>query len=102
LKKKLEEISNLHLPIEMIAPAHGAIWREAPMQIVEKYAAWANAYQENQVTVAYDTMWEGTAQIAHRIADEIHRQSPDTVVKVFNIARGDKNEIMTEVFKSRQ
>ena len=64
-------------------------------------AEWANAYQEDQVTIAYDTMWEGTTKIAHRIAEEIHRQSPDTVVKVFNIAKADKNEIMTEVFKSR-
>lgn len=101
LKKKLAEISGFNLNIEMIAPSHGAIWRENPAQIVEKYAAWADAYQEDQVTVAYDTMWEGTAKIAHKIADEIHRQSPDTVVKVFNIAKSDKNEVMTEVFKSK-
>lgn len=101
LQKKLEEITALNLPIEMIAPSHGAIWRDNPMQIVEKYATWADAYREDQVTVAYDTMWEGTMKIAHRIADEIHRQSPDTVVKVFNIAKSDKNEVMTEVFKSR-
>jgi anaerobic nitric oxide reductase flavorubredoxin len=101
LAKKLTEIGGFDLNIEMIAPSHGAIWRTDPMQIVEKYAAWADAYQENQVTVAYDTMWEGTARIAHAIADEIHRQSPDTVVKVFNIAKSDKNEVMTEVFKSK-
>ncbi|HAD19874.1 MAG TPA: MBL fold hydrolase [Lachnospiraceae bacterium] len=101
LAKKLKEIGGFGLNIEMIAPSHGAIWRTDPMQIVEKYAAWADAYQENQVTVAYDTMWEGTAKIAHAIADEIHRQSPDTVVKVFNIAKSDKNEVMTEVFKSK-
>ena len=101
LKKKLEEISGFNLNIEMIAPSHGAIWRDNPLQIVEKYAAWADAYQEDQVTVAYDTMWEGTAKIAHKIADEIHRQSPNTVVKVFNIAKSDKNEVMTEVFKSK-
>ena len=101
LTKKLDEIGKLNLPIEMIAPSHGAIWRDNPLQIVEKYAAWAAAYQEDQVTIAYDTMWEGTTKIAHRIAEEIHRQSPDTVVKVFNIAKADKNEIMTEVFKSR-
>lgn len=53
------------------------------------------------MTIAYDTMWEGTTKIAHKIAEEIHRQSPNTVVKVFNIAKADKNEIMTEVFKSR-
>lgn len=101
LKKKLSEIAGFGLDIEMIAPSHGAIWRENPLQIVNKYSAWADAYQEDQVTIAYDTMWEGTAKIAHRIADEIHRQSPDTVVKVFNIAKSDKNEVMTEIFKSK-
>nr|WP_288793918.1 flavodoxin domain-containing protein [uncultured Eubacterium sp.] len=99
--KKLEEISKLNLPIDIIAPAHGVVWRDHPEQIVEKYAEWANAYQENQITVAYDTMWEGTAKLAHAIADEIHVQSPDTVVKVYNISKTDKNELMTEVFKSK-
>lgn len=99
--KKLKEISKLNLPIDIIAPAHGVVWRDHPEQIVEKYAEWANAYQENQITVAYDTMWEGTAKLAHAIADEIHVQSPDTVVKVYNISKTDKNELMTEVFKSK-
>ena len=101
LRKKLEEITALNLPIEMIAPSHGAIWRDNPMQIVEKYAEWAQDYQEDQVTIAFDTMWEGTTKIAYSIAEEIHRQSPDTVVKVFNISKSDKNEVMTEVFKSK-
>ena len=101
LIKKLEEIGNPKLPIEMIAPSHGAIWREDPLQIVNKYAEWAAAYQEDQVTVVYDTMWEGTAKLAHAIADELHTQSPETVVKVFNLAKADKNEVMTEIFKSR-
>ncbi len=101
LLKKLDEITGFNLTIDMIAPSHGAIWRENPMQIVENYAAWANAYQEDQVTIVYDTMWDATATLAHRIAEEIHVQSPDTVVKVFNISKTDKNEIMTEVFKSK-
>ena len=101
LAKKLEEIAGLNLPFDIIAPSHGAIWRDNPMQIVKQYAVWAKAYQENQITVAYDTMWEGTTKIAHKIAEEIHRQSPDTVVKVVNVAKADKNEVMTEVFKSK-
>jgi flavorubredoxin len=99
--RKLEEIGKLNLPIDIIAPAHGVVWRNNPGQIIEKYGQWAAAYQENQVTIAYDTMWGGTAKLAHAIADEIHVQSPDTVVKVFNVAQADKNEIMTEVFKSK-
>lgn len=99
--KKIEEIVALNLPIDIIATSHGVIWRDNPMQIVEKYALWADAYQEDQVTIVYDTMWDGTAKIAHRIARDISKESPDTVVKVFNCSKTDKNEIMTEVFKSK-
>ncbi len=99
--KKIEEISALNLPIDIIAPSHGVIWRDNPAQIIEKYTQWANAYQENQITIVYDTMWQGTEKIAHKIAEEISTQTPDTVVKVFNISKQDKNEIMTEVFKSK-
>ena len=59
----------------MIATSHGAIWRDNPLQIVTRYAEWADAYQENQVTVVYDTMWEGTAKLAHCIAKEISAPS---------------------------
>lgn len=99
--KKVQEIAGMNLPIEIIAPSHGVIWRDNPLQIVEKYAEWADAYQENQVTVVYDTMWEGTAKLAHAIAHEVGRQSPDTAVKLFSIAKSDKNEVMTEIFKSK-
>ncbi len=101
VSKKLEEIANLNIPIDMIAPSHGVIWRDNPLQIVEKYAQWAKEYQEDQLTIVYDTMREGTTKIAHAIAKQASIVSPDTVVKVFNIAKTDKNEIMTEVFKSR-
>ncbi|CUX47788.1 MBL fold metallo-hydrolase [Clostridium sp. C105KSO13] len=101
VSKKIDEIVGLNIPIDMIAPSHGAIWRDNPLQIVEKYATWSKAYQEDQFTIIYDTMWQGTEKIAHRIAKEVQNVSPDTVVKVFNCSKSDKNEIMTEVFKSR-
>ena len=101
VSKKIDEIVGLNIPIDMIAPSHGAIWRDNPLQIVEKYATWSKAYQEDQFTIIYDTMWQGTEKIAHRIAKEVQNISPDTVVKVFNCSKSDKNEIMTEVFKSR-
>lgn len=101
VKKKVEEIQSLGLPIEIIAPSHGSIWRENPLQIVEKYYAWSQDYQEDQITIAYDTMWEGTMQLAHRIATEISALSPETRVKIFNISHTNKNDIMTEIFKSK-
>lgn len=99
--KKIEEIKSLGLPIDIIAPSHGVIWREDPMWIVEKYAEWADTYQEDQLTIVYDTMWEGTAAIAHEIARATAEVSPETVVKVFNCSKADRNEIMTEIFRSK-
>lgn len=71
------------------------------MQIVEKYYEWSQSYQEDQITVIYDTMWDGTKQLAHKIGSEIAQISPNTRVKIFNISKTDKNDIMTEVFNSK-
>jgi len=101
VKKKIEEVISLNLPIDIIAPSHGAIWRENPLQIVEKYYEWSKDYQEDQITIAYDTMWDGTKQLAHKIGSEISSASPNTRVKIFNISKADKNDIMTEIFKSK-
>ncbi|HKL60533.1 MAG TPA: MBL fold metallo-hydrolase [Sphaerochaeta sp.] len=101
VKRKIEEIVALNLPIDIIAPSHGVIWRDNPLQIVTKYAAWADNYQEDQITIVYDTMWDGTKALAHSLANEIQVLSPETRVKIFNISQTDKNDIMTQVFISK-
>jgi flavorubredoxin len=101
LKRKLEEIIALNLPIDIIATSHGIIWRDNPMQIVEKYQAWCQDYQENQITVIYDTMWNGTKQMAEKIAEGIRLEDPVVRVKLYNISKNDDNDLATEVFKSK-
>lgn len=101
LRKKLDEVTALNLPIEMIATSHGVIWRDNPAQIIEKYAQWANDYQENQITIIYDTMWNGTKTLAEKIAEGIALADQDVVVKIRNLAKSDENDVITEVFKSK-
>ena len=71
------------------------------MQIVEKYSTWADDYQENQITIIYDTMWNGTKKLAEKISEGIGLADPDVIVKVFNLAKSDENDLITEVFKSK-
>ncbi|MHA2391018.1 MAG: anaerobic nitric oxide reductase flavorubredoxin [Promethearchaeota archaeon] len=99
--KKIKQVLDLNLPIDIIAPSHGVIWRENPTQIVEKYLAWANAYQENQITILYDTMWEGTKRMAEAIAKGIQEINQNINIKLFKTATSDKNDIITEIFKSK-
>lgn len=99
--KKIDQILGFNLPVDMICPSHGIIWREDPTQIVVKYLEWAKNYQENQVTLVYDTMWGGTRRMAEAIAQGIQSVNGDVVIKLFNCGNGDKNDIITEVFKSK-
>ena len=44
--KKIDELLALKLPVEIIAPSHGIIWRNDPLQIVNKYREWASQTQQ--------------------------------------------------------
>jgi len=99
--KKIKEVLSFNLPLDIICTSHGVIWRDKPEQIVEKYLEWANDYQENQITIIYDTMWNGTRVMAEKIADGIKDADNEVNVKLFNIAKSDKNDVITEIFKSK-
>ncbi len=98
---KIKEVLSFNLPLNMIATSHGIIWRDNPAQIVEKYLEWADGYQENQVTIVYDTMWNGTRTMGEYIRDGILSVDPSLVVKLYNAAHTDKNDVITELFKSK-
>jgi anaerobic nitric oxide reductase flavorubredoxin len=73
--KKIKEFIALDLPVSHICPSHGVIWRDNPLQIVHQYATWSNNYQENQITILYDTMWDSTKKMAQAIARGIKESS---------------------------
>ena len=70
----------------MIATSHGVIWRIILYRLLRS-TQWANDYKENQITIIYDTMWNGTKALAENIAKGISEEDNDVMVKVFNLAR---------------
>ncbi len=99
--RKLKEILGMNLPLKLIAPSHGVIWRSHIADIIGAYRLWSADYQENQVTLVYDTMWNSTRSMAEAIADGIHEADPEVKVKVYNAAKDDKNDILTQIFHSK-
>jgi len=99
--RKIDEVLKLNLPVDIIAPSHGILWRDDPAQIIKKYLQWADQYQENQITIIYDTMWNGTKRMAEAIAEGIKAADPIVDVKLYNLAHTDKNDVITELFKSK-
>ncbi len=98
---KINEILGMNLTFHMICPSHGVIWRQNPMQIVDAYLRWADSYQENQITLIYDTMWGSTRMMAEAIARGIQQSDSAVTIKLMNSFVNNKNDIITEVFRSK-
>jgi len=97
--KKIDEVLSLNLAVDIIAPSHGVIWRKDPLQIVKKYQEWAAQQPEKSAVILYDTMWEGTRQMAEAIGQGL--AASGVPYKIFHVAVSDRNDVTTEVFKTK-
>lgn len=96
---KIEEFVKLGLPVDIIAPSHGVIWRKDPLQIVKQYQEWASQKPEKKAVVIYDTMWNGTRRMAEAIGEGLAAEKVEH--KIFNAVTGDRNDIIAQIFKAR-
>jgi anaerobic nitric oxide reductase flavorubredoxin len=101
VERKIKEVLAFNLPVDIICTSHGVIWRDNPVRIVQQYLKWADSYQEDQITLIYDTMWNGTRVMAENIAQGIKQADSQVNLKLYNLAKSDRNDVITEVFKSR-
>jgi flavorubredoxin len=99
IKKKIEEIRALNLPIDMIAPSHGVIWRENPAQIIDKYYEWSQDYNEGTVVIIYDTMYNATKMMAEAIGEGMAKNG--IKYKLYNNSVSDQSDVLTEIFKAK-
>lgn len=98
VQKKLKEIRDMGIAIDMIAPAHGVIWR-SPGKILDAYDRWSRGEAKRKATVVFDTMWRSTERMAHEITRGI--ASMGVEARLFNLRTSDWSEIMREIIESR-
>ncbi|MFP4053631.1 MAG: flavodoxin domain-containing protein [Phycisphaerae bacterium] len=96
--KKIDELVGMEVPVDVIAPSHGVIWRDDPMQIVRAYQEWAAQKPSRYAVVLYDTMWNATRQMAEAIGDGLRNAEVD--YKLFHMAVSDRNNVITEIFQA--
>ena len=97
--RKIEEVKKMNLPIKMIAPSHGIIWRREPGKIVNAYVSWAKGEAKEKVVAVYDTMWGSTEKMARKISEGI--SDSGVPVKLFNVAVTDRTEIIKEMLDAK-
>jgi anaerobic nitric oxide reductase flavorubredoxin len=97
--KKIQEIQKLNLPIKIIAPSHGIIWRKDPAKIINAYASWAKGEVQDKVVVVYETMWGSTEKMARKIIEGV--TSAGVEVKLYDVAQSDRTEVIAQMLRAK-
>ncbi len=99
----LQAISKLEgVPISVIAPSHGLIWRERPERIVELYQAWASYASEPGdvgITLIYGTMYGNTEEMMNAVAQGISDEG--VPVDIFDARRTHVSYILPSLWTRR-
>ena len=98
IQKKLREIKESELEIEVIAPSHGVIWKN-PTKIIEAYDRWSKFEQENKVVIVFDSMWHSTEKLAMAIADGAGSEGAD--VRVMHVRKDFWTDIVAEILDAK-
>jgi anaerobic nitric oxide reductase flavorubredoxin len=99
ITRKIQEVVQMGIPIEMIAPSHGVIWRSDPSKIIKAYSDWSSNVSKNKVVIVFDTMWGSTDKMARAIAEGVAIEGVD--VKLLKLRAANRTEAMTEILDAK-
>ena len=98
--KAIEKLSGV--PLSVIAPSHGLVWRRDPSRVVELYRKWAQLSAgggETGVTLVYGSMYGNTEKMMNAVAQGISRAG--LPVEIFDAARTHVSFILPSLWTMR-
>lgn len=87
------------LELDMIAPAHGIIWRKHIREILDAYALWSTNEPASGAIVVYDSMWHSTYKIAKAIVEAFG--SKGISAKLYDLKNNHYSNIIPELLTSK-
>lgn len=99
VQKLIADVQKMGLKIDIIAPDHGLIWRDNPMQIVAAYADWCQQVPKQKALIIYDTMWKSTETMAKAVADGLVENGIS--IKLMDLSVTHRSDVITEVLDAR-
>ena len=87
------------LPIKVLCPLHGVIWRKNLGYILDKYDKWSSyTPEDNGVMIVYGSMYGNTEQVALKLASEIVQRGV-TDVTVWDVSNTHMSYLISEAFR---
>lgn len=94
--KTVERLGKLNLPLKVIAPDHGPLYRQDLSWVVGRYAAWAAQKRSAKAVVVYDTMWQSDALMAKAVAEGLAEGGADPVC-VHPMGASLRSDVATDI-----
>jgi anaerobic nitric oxide reductase flavorubredoxin len=94
--KAIEKLSAL--PISVIAPSHGLVWRRRPERIIELYRQWSNysiGPAKPEVTLLYATMYGATETMMNAVAHGI--TGAGVPLQIFDVMRTHVSYVLSSL-----
>lgn len=91
----LDKVEKSGLPIDIIAPDHGPVWRKDITGILSSYRKWAQQKPTNKAVVLYNTMWHSTELMARAIEEGLREGGTD--VKVMSMGAFHRSDVAYEI-----
>lgn len=86
--------------LDMIAPAHGVIWRSHVADILDAYEqVYSSGVVQEKALVIYDTMYDATESIARALTDAFQQQGIST--KLMSVKKSHESDIMDEFLDAK-
>jgi flavorubredoxin len=97
--KKVDEVVKMGIPIDMIGPSHGFIWRKDPQRIIQAYVEWSQGKGGRKILVIYDTMWGSTESMAKAILKGLLEEGAEA--KLLHLRSNHRSDIIEEMLGAR-
>ncbi len=94
----LDTLPSLNLPVSVIAPDHGPLFRRDFDQVFAAYRRYAEQKPRERAVVVFSTMWHATEMLARAFADGV--RSAGVEVEIIDLAVSERSEVMTAVAHS--
>lgn len=99
VKNKLDAILKLNLDIQMIAPAHGIIWRSYIPELIAAYYDFAAMKSKDKAVIVYESTWKNTESMALALAEGLGHNGID--VRVYQASTTSSALIMKELMDAK-
>jgi anaerobic nitric oxide reductase flavorubredoxin len=100
VRKALTKLADI--PVKIVAPSHGLVWRKTPEKIIQLYKTWADYGEsggESQITILYGSMYGNSNKLLEQVIAGI--KEVGVPYEAFDVAREQISYLLPALWQNK-